>query len=162
MLLTSWANSGCITKHRSMPTTSCDAARRKPSLPSPVTAMRTVVRSASWATAAPRTMATSGNRPVRAKASRTTSTLASCWAVAARCCQSQPPQPSATCAHGGTTRCGDGATMPVARPRAKSRLTTISSTSTVSPGKAPSTNTTRPSASRAIASPPATRRSICS
>ena len=45
------------------------------------------------------------------------------------------------------------------RARAKSFFAVSTSTSTVSPGNPPSTKTTRPSASRAKASPPATSRS---
>ena len=57
------------------------------------------------------------------------------------------------------TRCGEASMSSTTWPRAQSRFACVISATTVSPGSAPRTNTTRPSGSRAIASPPAAKRS---
>src|SRR5689334_4808154 len=72
------------------------------------------------------------------------------------CCHSQPPQPARTCRHGGTVRSGEASRTSSTRARANDFFAWVIETRTASPGIAPSIITTRPSASRASASPPAT------
>ena len=84
--------------------------------------------------------------PMRRRASATISTLAARWVDVVRCCQPQPPHPARRDAHGGVTRSGDGSTTSTTTARWPSPASTARrSASTVSPGMAPWTNTTRPS-----------------
>ena len=144
-------------------TTSVVPCSRNPSAPSRPPTTRIVVRYPNGVTADPCTTIEStrsaSSRPIRRNDSRTISTLASNCAAGWRCIQSQPPQPARRCEHDGASRSGDFSTIRTMRPLAKSFFDVSTSTSTTSPGNAPSMKTTRPSSSRASASPPATRRS---
>ena len=152
-------NSGCAMRQVGVSMTSCELARRKPNFPSALTAMRTVVRVPSEATCPPTVMSASSIFAVRLSASRTICTFASMCCETSRCCHEQPPQPRSTFGHGGVTRWAEGSMMAATSPRAKSFLAWVICTSTNSPGSAPGTNTTRPSARCPSASPPATNRS---
>ncbi len=70
----------------------------------------------------PMLTAASGSLAVRRSASRTISAFASPCADRLRCCQSHPPQPATRFVHGGSSRCGDGSSTPVATPRDQSDL----------------------------------------
>ena len=101
----------------------------------------------------------SATPPARRRASATIATRAARCASTVRCCQPHPPQPARRDAHGGVTRSGAASCTVIVVARAQSFLAVTTSASTVSPGRAPRTNTTRPSSSRATASPPAAKRS---
>ena len=109
----------------------------------------------------------SGRRAVRRNASRTMSAFTPSCAAGSTCCQSHPPHPRARAGHGGVVRTGEGSSTSTTSARAKSRFAVTNRATTSSPGSTPGTNTTRPLASRASPSPPATsdsmrRRAVCS
>ena len=75
--------------------------------------------------------------------------------------KSQHPAPAAAAGQVGSTRCGDGSSTAVASARAHRFFTFVSVASTVSPGIAPRTNTTRPSGASAMPSPPCAMARTC-
>ena len=93
---------------------------------------------------------------MRRRASTTIPAFRRSWAAGDTCCHVHPPQPAARAGHGGATRSGDASSTSTTTARAKSLRSSVSRTRTRSPGRAPSTNTTRPPSSRARAAPPAT------
>ena len=154
-------SSGCATKQLLMATTSWLERARKPGLPSASTATRIVVREPTGSTVPKRMMfstsaASLNTFPVRASDSATMRTFASYCPSGDRCCHEHPPQPSATCGHGGSRRSGDGDSISSTVARPKSLRVSVSCTRTTSPGSAPSTKITLPLGRRARASPPAT------
>ena len=149
---------GWATMQEATPTISFDSPLRNPSVPFWSATMRTVVRRAAASSVRRRGVISS--LPVRAKASVTMSTFVRDCADGSMCCQSQPPQPSATCGHGGSRRSGDASTTSSTTPRPKSLAFVSREISTVSPGSTSGTKTTLPSSSLVRPSPPATSLSI--
>ena len=135
---------------------------RKPARPSASTPSRKVVRKPTGSSAGPATTWGFTSRPVRVSASRTMATFSRTCSCSVTCCQPQPPQPALTYGHGGGRRASAAARTSTSAARAKSAFSSVRRASTRSPGRAPVTNTTRPLGSLAIASPPATMRSVSS
>ena len=141
-------------RHRAFARRGTRPARRR------VAATRTVVRYPVGSTPPPSSTAGSATPPGPPQGVEHESTRrADRWASMVMCCQPHPPQPARRDGQGGVTRSGEASTTATVVARAQSFFSAVSSASTVSPGSAPRTNTTRPPSSLAIASPPATKRS---
>ena len=147
--------SGSTTRQSSTATDVCDRARRKPARPL-VTAARTVVRYDHAGNSTVGFAGTSARPPMRLSASSTMSCFSDRCAPTSTCCHWHAPHPLASSGHGGAIRSGDGSSTSSSRALKYPRCSDSTATRTRSPGNAPSTNTTRPSGSRASALPPAT------
>ena len=125
-----------------------------------VAATRTVVRYPNGSTPPPRSTIGSPMPPVRRRASATMATLASRWASMREVLPPAAPAPGPARRARRLDAVGRGVDDLDERGRVPSPSSPSSARrSTVSPGSAPRTNTTRPPSSRAIASPPAAKRS---
>ncbi len=83
----------------------------------------------------------------RRSASATMAALSRRWAAGATCCQSHPPQPAATKGTARPTRSGDASITSSTRAAGEVLLLLVElHGDTLSPGRAPVTNVTRPSA----------------